>query len=105
MSRRISVRVLKTGLRVKDGTKAKPKTAQIPYGTPVEVCWEDACGLSGAMSIKDASTHPTMLCRSMGWLLPCDKDTLRVTPSIYDDQTCMDTLCVPLGWVTSIKII
>jgi hypothetical protein len=84
---------------VKDGTK----TLQIPYGVPVEVEWADACGISAAMSLKDASQHPTMLCRSMGWLLGCDKETLRLTPSVYDDQTCMDTLCVPMGWIKKIN--
>jgi hypothetical protein len=86
----------------KSGRKAR-KSAAIEWGSPVEVEWTDACGIPTALPLGEAAQAKAMNCRSMGWLLGAGDGLLRLTPSVYDDQTCMDTLVIPLGWVHLIK--
>lgn len=73
----------------------------------VKVCWKDATSYDGDYDIESSifKVDPVV---SVGWLLSDTKEQLVIVRDLYGeegDYRASGVLCIPRGWIDSIKVL
>ena len=81
---------------------AKPKW---PLTTIVEVLWHDAC-TRGRWAPKEEYLEQEVLpIATTGYLLKRNKRSIVIIQSQAQNETCSDSITIPLGWIKKITVL